>query len=188
MSNSVLFFSGGVESTAILEAYKDTNIRLLFVSSPWYKDFREGALKIAEYYKKDLEFFEMKATVSNNRHVQQLNWYLMVAYLYSLKWPDIKTFYYGLHVQDTSLVTNSGLENLKKVKTHFKTLLPNVSLISPFQHLTKKEQYDTLPKVVQDMIHTCNRTDKFCGKCSKCVEFLRLIKHDLTAKVQPPER
>lgn len=188
MNNSVLFFSGGVESTAILEAYKNTNIRLLYVYSPWYKHFKECALKIANFYKKELEFFEMHSSVTGGNHLQQLNWYLMVAYLYSLKWPEINTFYYGLHKRDTSLVSKSGLTNLKNVQAHFKTLMPNASLVFPFDALSKKQQYDMIPEEVKGMLHTCNRTNNFCGKCSKCVEFLHLVKNDMTAKVQPPER
>lgn len=187
MNNSVLFFSGGVESTAILEAYKETNIRLLYVYSPWNKNFKDNALSVAEYYKKDLEFFEMRSTISEGRAIHQLNWYLMVAYLYSLKWPDITAFYYGLHNQDFSLVDKFGQYNLKKVKSHFKNLIPNASFLSPFKHLTKKEQYDSIPEDVRSLIHSCNRTSKFCGKCSKCVEFLRLVKNVKDAKVQPPE-
>jgi 7-cyano-7-deazaguanine synthase in queuosine biosynthesis len=185
-SDSLLFFSGGVESTLILETLKDTNLRIVYVYSPWHRNFVEPAKKIAEFYNKKLEIFKIESNTSGGSNVQQLNWYLMVAYLYNKKWPQLKNFYYGLHITDTSLTTKVGLENLENVKRFFKILMPESKFISPFQHKTKKEQYDLIPDSVKNMLHTCNRTDRFCGECSKCVEFLRLIKNDNEAKVKPP--
>lgn len=52
-------------------------------------------------------------------------------------------------------------------------LKTGASFISPLQHMTKQEQYDTIPAEWRNRLFSCYNGGN-CGKCQKCLEYRKL--------------
>jgi 7-cyano-7-deazaguanine synthase in queuosine biosynthesis len=179
-----LAFSGGVESTALMAHLKSTGEKFvafnLAISLPrppygpievWMAKQRINAKQIAE--KLGVPLMEVDMQMTNLNTVRReppafhrgtiqrwyIRWYLALLTVYN---PEIKNLYYGFHNKDSGASAD--------VEAMLSLMAGNSKFKSPLAHLSKKEQWDLIPKDVQPLVLTCH--NGVCGECFKCQERL----------------
>ena len=178
----VLAFSGGVESTALMVHLKKQNEKFvafnLAISLPyppygpieaWMAKQRVAARKITKLLDVPLIEVDMQMTNLNTIRKEEpaytrgtlqrwyIRWYLALITVYN---PEIKNLYYGLNSVDVGATAD--------VEKMLGLMVGDAEFKAPLAAVSKKDQWDSIPKEVQPLVLTCH--NDVCGKCFKCKE------------------
>ena len=205
-SNTLLMFSGGLDSTGALwqllqnkenqihihhlhlinkeKRAKAEHISVKNIISYISKDYK---VKYSESYH-EYPYYSYLSMINNNAMALNQNFmfdsdiYNFIAGTICLSLPKIKTIAIGRTKSDSSLDVEQRAIRGNKLLELFTT---NIKKVYPVGHLTKHEIYDMLPKELRDMTWSCRipiyideNTIKECGKCKTCLE-LNMIKNGI---------
>lgn len=172
----LIMLSGGVESTALLHYAKECNYEVECVHVIWNnKTQREAnhAARIADYYGVPYSELNMKSGEFQGK-------YHNVARRDSLWWGcGLLTYapiggynevWYGAHCDEISPVAlgPAGVTLL------LRSVNCDTDVKCPMFHMSKVDQWNTLPQEVKKLLVTCNnpgKDGKPCGICEKCIEW-----------------
>ena len=186
----IVAFSGGVESTALLCHVVEQGMKPLAIHvdvvSHWQQqveavDIISSKLDVDTRY---IEFHNEHPLTDKQKlldHYYDLGMnppffftWCNIMQIVNINNPHIHKIYYGF---------NNGIDkHTDWVDDHFRSIervlgalnIPT-KISSPLGHMTKKEQWDSIPKHLQKHVHSCVHSSKrACGKCSKCTEFLHM--------------
>ena len=205
-SNTLLMFSGGLDSTGALWQLlqnKENKVHihhLHLINKEKRAKAEHIAVKniisyISRYYKvkysesyHEYPYYSYLRTNNNNEIVLSENFmfdsdiYNFIAGTICLSLPQIKTIAIGRTKSDSSLDVEQRAERGNKLLEIFTT---NIKKVYPVGHLTKHEIYNMLPKELKDMTWSCRRPIyideniiKECGECNTCIE-LNAIKNGI---------
>lgn len=102
-----------------------------------------------------------------------------IAQLMNLHNPQIHRIYYGYNAGVRSDSDGLGDKHTDWVDEHFRSIesvlaklnIPT-KMSAPLGHLSKADQWNSLPEHIQKLVHTCVHPYKrHCGDCTKCREF-----------------
>jgi 7-cyano-7-deazaguanine synthase in queuosine biosynthesis len=202
-SNTLLMFSGGLDSTGALWQLlqnKENKVHIHHLHL-FNKENRAKAEHIAvkniisyisRYYKVKysesyhqypyysyLSMADNSAMVLNQNFMFDSDLYNFIAGTICTSLPNIKTVAIGR--------TKSDLENTEIIgrtiigTSIFKLLAPNVEKVYPVGHMTKSEVYNIIPEDLRSMtwscripIYTSENMIQECGKCKTCLELHRV--------------
>jgi len=205
-SNTLLMFSGGLDSTGALwqllqnkenrvhihhlhlvnkenraEAEQRSVKNILLYISKYYKVQYSESFHKYPYYSY-LSLKDNRDIILNQNLMFDSDIYNFMAGTICTSLPHIKSVAIGRTKSDSEEILTM---NRATIGTNiFKLLAPNVEKIYPVVHLTKTEVYDILPKELRDMTWSCrtpiylDNTFKECGKCKTCLE-LETIKNGI---------
>ncbi len=189
MEKVVILFSGGLESTSLIEYFKEKNyqIKLLHIEVGyiWEKAELKNAQKTARHYNLELKSINcpfgvkqlgfVKDKKSNIIKLRNLT-LLSIGANYALA-NGITNIAIGLfgdkNYPDTSLQYLKTIEKLIIVGS-----MENFKILTPFYGKTKKEIYATYKdKIPLDYVFSCAnpQSGQRCGKCYKCQAFNQLL-------------
>ena len=189
MEKVVILFSGGLESTSLIEYFKEKRyqIKLLHieVGYTWEQAELNSAQKTAKYYNFELKSLScplgvkqlgfVKDKKSNIIKLRNLT-LLSLGANYALA-NGITKIAIGLFgdksYPDTSLPYLKTIEELIKRGSK-----ENFKILTPFYGKTKKDIYATYKdKIPLDYIFSCANPqgEQRCGKCYKCQAFNQLL-------------
>lgn len=207
-SNTLLMFSGGLDSTGALwqllqnpehklhihhlyllnkqrraEAEQRSVQNILAYVSKFYKfKYSESYHEYPVYsYIETINIETEEVKVSQN-FIPDSDIYNFIAGTICLSLPTLKKVAIGRTLSDSG----SGIdERTIRANKLLELFAPNVHKIYPVGHLTKTEIYNILPEEIRNMTWSCRNpitvdenTFKECGKCRTCVE-LNQIKNGI---------
>jgi len=173
MTERLILFSGGVESTALLTLYQPGDHVMVVehahdkTSDPMAPFKILKAMGIENVIKPRFDL----GVPTNGPAMYQLHWLLAVAGVFVEKRVRIRQVWYGLHQGEPHEPRTRG--EYERLKTMWAAWHPQVSLVSPFIHLTKDWQWDLIPDEVRPLVRNC-LTLNDCGTCRKCLELKAL--------------
>lgn len=174
VSVRLILFSGGVESTLMLQesAPEDFIVTVLGVYPEYAPAYNPRSREIARYYNRYIEEVVISLPfIPAVQNVHQLYYFLLVASLWVVKFPEIETVCYGRYKGEPF---SHNVETYRSARRWWMALYPEVPLVIPFERHTKKEQWDRIDPQVQPLISSCLYGFR-CGQCRKCLEFNKLL-------------
>lgn len=102
-----------------------------------------------------------------------------IAQLVNLCNPHIHKIYYGYNGGVRSRDDGLGDKHTEWVEDHFRSIERNLAhlnipteMSAPLGHMSKLEQWQSIPEDLQKLVHTCvDASHRHCGQCTKCREF-----------------
>lgn len=199
----IIPLSGGTESTALVHDCVKRGIKPLcfHVDLGYWEKQMQSAKNIAEALNVDLrvvKYFnedpcaDKKVTSSHFENMwgsQSPPMFFVwanIAQLMSICNPQIHRVYYGFNAGIRFAGDTRGDSHSKWVDDHFRSMervlsriqIP-VKFVAPLGHMSKLEQWNSIPEDIQNLVHTCvHPTQHQCGKCGKCEEFELMKKSD----------
>jgi 7-cyano-7-deazaguanine synthase in queuosine biosynthesis len=202
-SNTLLMFSGGLDSTGalwqllqnkenkvhihhlhLINKEKRAKAEHIAVKNIISYISRHYKIKYSESYH-EYPYYSYLSMMDNNSIALNENFmfdsdlYNFIAGTICTSLPNIKTMAIGR--------TKSDLENTEIIgrtiigTSIFKLLAPNVEKVYPVGHMTKSEVYSIIPEDLRSMtwscripIYTSENTIQECGKCKTCLELHRV--------------
>lgn len=187
----IVAFSGGVESTALLHHVVQRGQTPLVIHvdvvSHWQHQV-EAVDIISSKLDVDTRYIEFhnEHPLSDKQKMLSHYWDLGMNPPFFFTWsnimqivninnPHIHNIYYGF---------NNGIDkHTDWVDDHFRSIERVLEALNiptqfsaPLGHMTKKEQWDTIPRDLKHHVHSCShRSKKQCGVCIKCLEFNDII-------------
>jgi len=187
----IVAFSGGVESTALLHhVVKRGQTPLVIhvdVVSHWHHQV-EAVDIISSKLDVDTRYIEFhnEHPLSDKQKMLSHYWDLGINPPFFFTWsnimqivninnPHIHNIYYGF---------NTGIDkHTDWVDDHFRSIERVLGALNiptqfsaPLGHMTKREQWDTIPRDLKHHVHSCShRSKKQCGVCIKCLELNEII-------------
>lgn len=166
MEKRLILFSGGVESTAMLNLAGPNDI-ILSVDMPYAVGVSYSETN-AEKIVNMLGFELTKAKVSINHPIKsfahQINLLMPIANFMCLADPEITEIWFGRGKQD---------ERHPQAETYlqaWRVLQPNVPWNYPLISFSKKEIWESIPDDIRPYVNSCIFQTN-CGQCPKCKEF-----------------
>lgn len=194
--DSILAWSGGVESTAVLIDCLEKGMNplcfQLTINGNW-KGQIDAVNKMTNILGiDDVVFIEHNniQTISNldltKSHYKNAGGFVPLfihwstaAHILQMYNPHIKRILYGFNKGLISEDDGMGDNYTDSVSRHFSHIEKSCSdfgietkMYSPLGHLTKLEQWKIIPKELRPHVHVCMRqTPNPCGNCIKCQEY-----------------
>lgn len=185
----VVAFSGGVESTAVLNHAVNTHgkDRVCALTTLVYSENGRLPMEMKpQYYytKKITEYYDIPHIITHRivpprglKVPQGVHFWTQDLAFFCTGNLNVKQAWYGFHRQDN--LHRSAVLAFSYFDVMMLHANSRCSIGAPLQYLTKKEHYDTIPASVKEWVWTCSRykhqpgTSTFipCGKCHKCQEF-----------------
>ena len=191
----IIPFSGGVESTAtLLWALERGESPYVFhlVTNGYWESQLKSTKKISEelgivvnYIKVDWEGVYSNYNLTKKKYKQRppnnFYWLYWTQIIQTYN-PFIKKVFIGFNGGLTKLGDN--LSDIKSEQYHktVKSLeeLSGAEYETPLEHLTKLQQWNTIPKKIQDMTVSCISAKEYpCGKCFKCKERIIIVNNNI---------
>ena len=174
MSKTLILFSGGVESTALLTTAGPNDI--LVTIKPIIKNYiatynPNTVEKIASYYNKKINYVTINIPSTGNNFVHQIWYFVSIASLWVARDPSITSVVSGRHSKEPTPENKPAFDILLSA---WNVMHPTVPFLFPNGHLTKLEQWNMIPADVKPLVSSCFFTPK-CGTCHKCKEVKELI-------------
>ena len=174
MGRTLILFSGGVESTALLATAGSNDI--LVTIKPVFTDhlptFNVSNVEaIARIYNKTVNYSSITIPVTNRTFVHQIWYFVAVAGLWVARDTSITRVVSGRHAEEPTLANKPTFDVLLSA---WNVMHPTVPFEFPNGHLTKLEQWNMIPDNVKPLVSSCLTTPA-CGYCHKCKEVKRLI-------------
>lgn len=198
----IIPLSGGTESTALVHDCVRRGLKPLCFHvelGMFWQQQVQAAQNIAEALDVDLriiEYFNPNPVVDRQvtgDHYQEL-WgasvppmfftWTNIAQLVNLYNPQIHNIYYGYNGGIRTPDDGLGDKHTQWVDDHFRSIenvlaqlnIPT-KMSAPLAHMSKLEQWNSIPPHIQKLVHTCvHATADKCGKCIKCHEFKEMLK------------
>ena len=197
----VIMMSGGVESTALIQHALDNDLTPICHSYIGFGNIEPHVAHIkaiTEIYGVDLFTCSTSAGADFSEDVSRGDsttgyWWAAYGAMCAVAYPEINQFWVG---------GNSGVREVGDIKNDpdpvamygkgFAVIQQASSMVGgnavaymPLWRLTKKQQWDMIPKEIQPHVTTCEwqygKQDP-CGECSKCTEFRAI--HEQAAYAQ----
>lgn len=167
----LILFSGGVESTLLLcEADPMDTVVTIEPTYPYgmatyRKDTTE---KIAQALGFEIKYARVHIPIEPEPYhfVHQIRTFVSVANLWCAKDTRIKEVWLGRSRDDRPARQN--------MYDAWSLLHPDVKFHRPFEHLSKREQWDQIPDNIKPLVSSCF-FHKNCGVCDKCVEVKKML-------------
>lgn len=190
----IISFSGGVESTSLLQFYEDGDLVVTYKEDGYRREssYRnlENINSIARYYGIKIYYYDVKIAnpffqwhsmedpgVDYPPH--QKHWIFPALYSLAMRLGKhrCKGILYGDNWDDINF-TMGKLS--KKATEHWEkawpVLSPDIPMIRPLLDKSKKDCWDAIPNKVKPYVKWCPTTpDKPCNQCKKCDEFNYLV-------------
>jgi len=197
----IIPLSGGTESTAALYHCIQQGFKPLCfhveLGAHWQQQL-QAAQNIAEALDVDLriiEYFNPDPCCDRQQTVDHWNklWgqsappmffiWTNIAQLVNLNNPQIRNIYYGYNGGIITAGDELGDKHTDWVDDHFRSIERvlgrlgiHTTMSAPLAHMSKLEQWNTLPEHIQQLVHTCVHPSlDHCGSCIKCREFDYMI-------------
>ena len=175
MSKTLILFSGGVESTALLTTAGPDDI--LVTIKPVFRDYlpsfnTNNIETIAKFYNKNVNYSSVIIPSTGDKFVHQIWYFVAVAGLWVAKDPSITRVVSGRHAKEPTPENKPAFDILLSA---WDIMHPTVPFLFPNGHLTKLEQWNMIPDNIKPLVSSCLFTPA-CGVCHKCEESKNLIK------------
>ena len=182
MERRLIFFSGGMDSVALLSLSKPEDIIVTVVDTPgnaianWFGDVDKNKTeKIAKYYNRTVYYYPVHipyVEIEEGHGVHQTNIFFSVANNWArIKGKSLKEVWWGVYASEY----NQNLP-LKKVRdAWFKSwdiLHPDIKFYNPLGHLTKGDVWQMIPDELKGLTSPCRQDpigDWRTCNCQKCV-------------------
>lgn len=176
----LILFSGGVESTALLtrSSLSDVLVTILPTYPNDIATFRkDSAEAIAKHYGLRMNYvrIEMPVEPIPYNFVHQMRSFISVANLWVAKDLSITEVWCGRNVKEPGPALAPFIE---KMMAAWAVLHPTVPFLHPMDHMTKRQQWDAIPKEVRPLVSSCVH-HRMCGVCKKCMEWVCLSESSL---------
>lgn len=172
MARRLIFFSGGVESTALLPFanYNDIllTVDILVDNNICHSINKTNCEKIAYSFGFDLTHVcvNIPKTIKVDRFIHQINIFNGIAHNMCCADSTITHVWHGLNNLEPK---SHAIDDYNKCITSWKVLQPNVYLEFPLGKYTKQQQWDSIPWDIKHLVSSCV-THNNCGICKKCIE------------------
>ncbi len=202
----IIPWSGGVESTAVVNWAVDNNKTPLCVHNRMAPAEWESVQIMSKIYNVDVYKFELDTDLpvdpdnrdfySKKNGFRDPKWAPVIHnWVYSsthanLRWPCINKIYFG-HCGAGAVIKgdmlgdemHEGAVTIFSVwKDYLKVNGVETEFIAPLDHLTKREQWATLPEKIKREIFTCQQIEANIERsnckqlsCNKCNELIRAV-------------
>ena len=193
----IIPWSGGTESTALVYDCVQRGLKPLCfhveTGIHWQQQV-DAVTEMAEILDVDLRFIEYFNTdpcvdrAETGKHWESL-WgancppmffiWTNIAQLVNLSNPQIHRIYYGFNGGVRTSDDGLGDKHTEWVDDHFRSIERNLARLNiptkmsaPLGHMSKLEQWESIPEDLQRLVHTCvHPAQRNCGQCTKCREF-----------------
>ena len=182
VSNSMsrlIFFSGGVESTALLNKADPMEDVLVTVLPTFPRDIvtskMQSAQAIAERFGFTVNYAQIQLPIEPEPYnfVHQLASFVAVAHLWAVKDLSITEIWAGRNRSEVPVVRD--VNDFKTQQLMFwHALHPNIPFVHPLEHMTKLEQWQRIPDELKPLVNSCV-TYNSCGHCYKCKEIVEMM-------------
>lgn len=177
MTERLILFSGGIESTALLTLYRpgDHVMTVRHAHDATYDERAVSAIVEAMGVENHIRSAIDTGVPTNGQATFQFHWLLAVAGVYVEPRVKISQVWYGFHETPPGTGVNGPriMGEYARVKAMWSTWHPQVSLVSPYVHLTKAGHWDLIPDHVKPLVRNCYHIND-CGTCAKCQELKAL--------------
>ena len=176
----LILFSGGVESTALLtrSSLRDVLVTILPTYPNDIATFRkDSAEAIAKHYGLKMNYvcIEMPVEPTPYNFVHQMRSFISVTNLWVAKDLSITEVWCGRNVKEPGPALTPFIE---KMMAAWAVLHPTVPFLHPMDHMTKRQQWEAIPKEVRSLVSSCVH-HRMCGVCKKCMEWVCLSESSL---------
>jgi 7-cyano-7-deazaguanine synthase in queuosine biosynthesis len=174
----LILFSGGVESTALLcQADPMDTIITVDATYPYgMNTYRKDTLEqIARKLGFIINYAYIKLPIEPEpyKFVHQFATFVAIAHLWTVKDTSITEVWAGRNQREVPV---------QQDPTNFKTqqllawdfMHPNIPFVHPLEHMTKLEQWNSIPGDIQPLVSSCV-THNRCGRCFKCEEIQKML-------------
>jgi hypothetical protein len=171
----LIFFSGGVESTALLNQADPMEDVLITILPTFPRDMitskLESAQAIAEQFGFTVNYAQIQLPVEPEPYnfVHQVRTFFSVANLWVAKDLRITELWFGRCLEDVSPPSRPA-----NIIPAWNLLYSNIPWSRPLENVSKWDQWQSIPVDVRSMVSSCV-TYNNCGKCYKCQEVQKLI-------------
>jgi|688.fasta_scaffold239347_3 hypothetical protein len=171
----LIFFSGGVESTALLNQADPMEDVLITILPTFPRDMitskLESAQAIAERFGFTVNYAQIQLPVEPEPYnfVHQVRTFFSVANLWVAKDLRITELWFGRCLEDVSPPSRPA-----NIIPAWNLLYSNIPWSRPLENVSKWDQWQSIPVDVRSMVSSCV-TYNNCGKCYKCQEVQKLI-------------
>lgn len=166
--SSLILFSGGVESTALLSMARP-NDTLLCIEPVYPGDLhtfrRATAEQIAKHFGFEVRYASADIPMLGP-FVHQMRVFISICNLWVAKDASIRQVLCG---RNSSEPSPDIAPFIKQMMFAWGVLHPDVEFLHPLDHLTKKEQLALIPAEVRPIVSSCIYHTN-CGECVKCRE------------------
>ena len=175
--SKLIFFSGGVESTALLNDADPMEDVLVTVLPTFPRDIvtskLQSAQAIAQRFGFTVNYAQIQMPVEPEPYnfVHQMRTFVSVANLWVAKDTAITEVWCGKNAAEPESALRPFIEQMMAA---WAILQPTVPFRYPLDHLSKRDQWESIPIDVRSMVSSCV-TYNNCGKCYKCAEVQKLI-------------
>ena len=186
----IVAFSGGVESTALLCHVVKQGMNPLVIHvevGMGWRQQSECADLIASNLDVDLRYIEYVNEHPLTDKQKLLDHYFdlgihppffftwcNIMQMVNVNNPHIHKIYFGFNASNDKQMPYAE-EHQRSIERVLNLINIPTKMSAPLGHMTKKEQWDSIPKHLQKYVHSCVHSSKrACGKCSKCTEFLHI--------------
>jgi len=190
MERRLIFFSGGVESTALLTLSTPDDIIVTIIDPPyqqynWFSDVdKKKVLKIAKYFNRHIHFNPMHVPameIEKGVGVHQINHIYEIANHWArIKSESLKEVWDGQTDEEYAL--NWPNRKLRDDWNKcFEILHPNIKFHNPLGHLTKRESWNLIPDEIKPLINYCREFNRPGGpgqpdcECQKCIRHKQML-------------
>jgi hypothetical protein len=204
LKECIVMFSGGVESTALLNWTVEQGFKPIAVHSVWdnpkstANTLHENVVKIC--VELDVELIIHEHPKYNHPDVTQdyfnaVRHWILALMSAMTQFPHIKEYYWGVNsgtlnygdskksdfpwlqrAWEFNIVFEFYARLMRVDHHHVQTDDHGMRLYPPLGGMTKKEQWDSIPAGVKSYVNSCqDGGDTRCGTCYKCLEFSQLI-------------
>ena len=173
--SKLIFFSGGIESTALLNNADPTEDVLVTVLPTFPRGIvtskLESAQSIAQRFGFTVNYAQIQLPVEPEPYnfVHQARTFFSVANLWVAKDIKITELWFGRCLEDIDPPSRPA-----KIVEAWNLLYPNIPWTRPLEHVSKWDQWKSIPLDVQPLVSSCV-TYNNCGQCFKCQEVQKLI-------------
>ena len=179
----LIFFSGGVESTALLTQADPMEDILVTILPTFPRDIitskLESANAIADRFGFTINYAQIRLPIEPEPYnfVHQFASFVAVAHLWVVKDSSITEIWAGRNSAEVPVV-HDPLNFKTQQLAAWNFMHPNIPFRHPMEKLTKIQQWESIPMYLRHLVSSCVIYNN-CGKCFKCVEFQQMLtQHD----------
>ena len=175
----LVLLSGGCESTALLQHGRDKGYELHAVHASFSNatvQEIDSCRSLCKHYKIPFHVSKIDNTQFNKANTKtiafDIAYWLPIAAICSIVSEEFDQVWFGIHSKDNLPLVGKVQVIFNLLKTMSYRHSCKTTIEAPLSNLTKKEQYNIVPKELRSKIVYCwENKNNPCGKCKKCVEW-----------------